>query len=104
MTRFLLAFDLKKDDPEIMLNQVNKYKIEGYPVHNGLAACTIILRRHNSPEIVKLGEDWWTEIKNNSKRDQLSFNYVAWKNKVSHSVIEGVLWDNTYFKVMGHLK
>jgi len=26
-------------------------------------------------------EDWFEEVKNGSHRDQLSFNYVAWKNK-----------------------
>ncbi len=98
------CIDAKKDDPDIMLEQVNNYRLEGYPVHNGLAACAIIARRHNNKDIIKLDEDWWVEIKKYSKRDQLSFNYVAWKNKVSYSVIEGILWDNAYFKVIGHLK
>ena len=25
-------------------------------------------------------DEWWEEIKNGSHRDQLSFNYVCWKN------------------------
>ena len=43
-------------------------------------------------------ENWWTEIKYNSKRDQLSFNYVAWKHKVKFNYIEGDSRDNQYFK------
>jgi hypothetical protein len=30
-------------------------------------------------------EDWWIELKYGSKRDQLSFPYVAWKNNLEHS-------------------
>ena len=27
-------------------------------------------------------EKWWNQIKNFSKRDQLSFNYVVWKTGI----------------------
>jgi hypothetical protein len=43
-------------------------------------------------------EDWWTEIKYGSRRDQLSFNYVAWKNNLKFNYIEGDSRDNKYFK------
>ena len=39
----------------------------------------VILRRHNEKDCVRVMEDWWTEIKYGSKRDQLSFNYVDGK-------------------------
>ena len=31
-------------------------------------------------DVIKVMEDWWLELKYGSKRDQLSFNYTAWKN------------------------
>jgi hypothetical protein len=38
----------------------------------------VILRRHTDA-IRHLNEAWWNEIVRGSRRDQLSFNYVAWK-------------------------
>jgi hypothetical protein len=34
-------------------------------------------------------EDWWIEIKYGSKRDQLSFNYIAWKNGFNFVYLQG---------------
>ena len=87
-----------KDDPAIMYKQVKRYEQEGYPPQNGLATCMVILRRHNEEDCIKLMESWWTEIQYNSKRDQLSFNYVAWKNKVKFNYIEGDSRNNEYFR------
>ena len=42
-------------------------------------------------------EDWWTEIKYGSKRDQLSFNYVAWKNSLNFNYMDGDSRNNEYF-------
>ncbi|MCK4386489.1 MAG: DUF616 domain-containing protein [Candidatus Pacebacteria bacterium] len=86
-----------KDDPELMKEQVEKYKMEGYPEHNGLVVSMIILRKHNENDIIKTMKDWWEEIKNHSRRDQLSFNYVAWKNKLNFVYIKGDSRRNKYF-------
>mgnify|MGYP003111683860 CR=1 FL=1 len=87
-----------KDDPQVMYNQVKRYQDEGYPSHNGLITGMVILRRHNEKDCIKVMEDWWTEIKYGSKRDQLSFNYVAWKNKTKFNYMDGDSRDNQYFK------
>ena len=47
---------------------------------------------------MKAMEDWWTEIKYGSKRDQLSFNYVAWKNDLKFNYIDGDSRKNEYFE------
>ena len=86
-----------KDDPNIMNEQINRYYKEGYPAHNGLITGMVILRRHNEKDCIKVMEDWWTEIKYGSKRDQLSFNYVAWKNKLKFSYMDGDSRNNPYF-------
>lgn len=93
---------LKKDNALVMSKQINRYREMGYPDCNGLAACTIILRRHNSPRLIQMNESWWHEIEVGSRRDQLSFNYVAWKHKIKYGLIDGILWDNKYFKVTPH--
>lgn len=87
-----------KDDPQVMYDQVKRYQDEGYPSHNGLITGMVILRRHNEKDCVRVMEDWWTEIKYGSKRDQLSFNYVAWKNNTKFNYIEGDSRNNQYFR------
>jgi hypothetical protein len=67
-----------KDDPAIIRSQMARYRHEHYPANNGLVESTIILRRHTEA-VRRLNEAWFQEIKNNSRRDQLSFNYVAHK-------------------------
>ena len=86
-----------KDDPQVMYDQVKRYQDEGYPSHNGLITGMVILRRHNEKDCIRVMEDWWTEIKYGSKRDQLSFNYVAWKNNTKFNYMDGDSRNNEYF-------
>ena len=64
---------------------MTKYQTEGYPEHNGLVVQMEVLRRHNETDVVDSMEDQWVELKYNSKREQLSFNYIAWKNDLKFS-------------------
>jgi hypothetical protein len=76
------CIDQQKDDPEVILKEMNYLKKKKYPVNNGLYEDCIIYRRHGDSKITKLMNDWWYMVKNFSKRDQLSLNYVLWKNKI----------------------
>ena len=73
---------LKKDDPEIIFKQMHKYRSENYPEHNGLLASGFMIRK-NTEQVNKFCEEWWDEVKHNSIRDQLSFNYVFTKYNLS---------------------
>ncbi len=66
------------DEPETIDRQMARYREEGFPPDAGLAEATVILRRH-TPEIEAFNERWWSEIQGGSRRDQLSFPYVARK-------------------------
>lgn len=90
-----------KDNPKLIKDQIDRYIKEGYPKHNGLVTTPIMIRNHNDPKVMKHNEDWWNEIKYNSKRDQLSFNYIAWKNQFDFEYLQGDSRNNTYFKSMG---
>jgi hypothetical protein len=90
-----------KDSPNLIINQVQRYQKEGYPANNGLATNSIILRWHNQQSVIDLMEDWWQEIKHNSKRDQLSFDYVCWKNNFKYKTISGDSRNNEYFISLG---
>ena len=74
----------KKDNLAAILDQVQRYSEEEYPVNNGLAECNVIVRKHNHPKVMKVMCDWWKEIRNGSRRDQLSFPYVLWKNGMQY--------------------
>ena len=90
-----------KDSPNLIVNQVKRYQEEGYPANNGLATNSIILRWHNQQSVIDLMEGWWQEIKHNSKRDQLSFDYVCWKKGFEYKIISGDSRDNEYFISLG---
>jgi O-antigen biosynthesis protein len=86
----------------IMKKQVLKYENDGFSKNQGLFALGAIFRKHNSPEIVKLMEDWWSEIIEFSNQDQISFPYVVWKNKIKPSVSNIYYWNNEYWYKEGN--
>lgn len=81
----LAVVKLKKDKYENIRPQVLRYKSEKYPVNNGMAETNIILRNNKDLRNHLLELKWAKEILQGSHRDQLSFNYVIWKNKLSYS-------------------
>ena len=78
-----------KHDPEVMKKQMDFVKQQGYPEHNGLISASTLVRKHNDPTVIQLMEDWWNLVNTQSRRDQLSFNYVAWKNSFTYEIIPG---------------
>ena len=73
------VIDLKKDDPEVVKNQMKKYSEENFPRNLGLTTTSVLVRRHNEKDMVELGKLWWEQIENHSRRDQLSFYYCKWR-------------------------
>jgi len=86
-----------KDNPQLIINQMDKYKLDSYPSNNGLAVTMEVLRKHNELDVVETMERWWEELKYNSKRDQLSFNYSSWKTNLKFKWIVGDSRDNKHF-------
>ena len=77
----------EKDDPNTIRRQLAQYRSEGYPAHHGLTETNVLIRRHQVPEVVSLMESWWSEVRQHSKRDQLSFCYAAWKTAVAYETL-----------------
>lgn len=91
-----------KDSKEVMQQQINLLKAEKYPERNGLISGGVLVRSHHHFEVVKVMEEWWELVKNYSKRDQLSFNFVAWKHRFSYGTIPGdIRRRNRYVYVLG---
>ncbi|MFE0558224.1 glycosyltransferase [Paenibacillus sp. NPDC058910] len=93
---------LKKDQEDIILKQAALYKNAGYPMNNGLIESGVILRRHNDPIVTRTMTTWWRQVIRFSKRDQISFNYVAWKNNVPFTSINDNIRNNEFFKWSKH--
>lgn len=74
------VISMNKDVKENVEPQIERYREEGLPKDYGLLQSNIMLRKHNEKDCIRFMEQWFEELKNGSHRDQLSFNYVAWKN------------------------
>ena len=91
---FDVVLNFKKESLKNIIPVKERYKNEKFPDNNGHAECCLIVRKHNDKNCKNFMEKWYNEIKYNSYRDQLSFNYILWKNgnnnvkynkKISHS-------------------
>lgn len=77
------CFELKKGLETIITKQIEEY---GKDI-KGLVATGVLIRK-NTEENRKFGEKWWKEVEKHSRRDQLSFPYVAKKLKFDYEVID----------------
>jgi len=84
------------DDERRIREQLDRYESLGYPRHNGLIAGTVLLRRHGDAEVAALGREWFENVLRYSKRDQLAFNFVAWRRQFQNAYFDSALLDNPY--------
>lgn len=89
----------EKDDSEVIKSQINRYEKEKFPHGFGLVSSGIVIRRNKKDDIIEFNNMWWDEIKNGSRRDQLSFDYCRWKLGISHSAIPGNIYDERLCKL-----
>lgn len=71
-----------------LMNQVNLYKEAGFPEKFGMREFSVIVRKHNNAECIKLMEQWWEQVNQYTMRDQISFPYVLWKSGRTISTIQ----------------
>lgn len=74
------CIEIKKDDPKYLHMQEVAYRRAGLPRFAGQAECPVI-SRVNARRVAGICRQWWSETNKYSKRDQISFTFVAWKNK-----------------------
>ena len=86
----------KKGNYKEMKRQVEKYVQNGFPKKFGMLEATIIVTDLKNKVAKKILNDWWDEfISTESLRDQISLQYIVWKNKLKIDDI-GVLGNNLY--------
>jgi len=73
------------DDEATILKQLDFYRGENYPAHNGLHYSFILLRRHTE-RLKVFSMFWWMQLERFSFRDQISLPYVAWKHNMKISI------------------
>lgn len=96
------CYDLPKYDHQPLREQVEYYRSQGYPEHNGLMAGGLIAREMGNLHLRKINYDWWQENLRWSYQDQLSLPYVLWKNDYWYDEIHLNLWDNHLFDMTPH--
>lgn len=74
------AIELGRVNKETALKQIEEYWLQGMPENFGTVACGLLIREHNNPICKKIMEDWWEQVEQYSRKDQISFPYVIWKN------------------------
>lgn len=97
------CMQLGKDDPDIINAQLRRYLKEGFPQGEGLIDACLLVKDNRSELLKRTMYDWWNEVKNGSKRDQLSFSYVCWKNGLLYDTSPLISILNPYVKTYTHL-
>lgn len=77
---------LQKDNTATIMQQMVDYKEEGLPNDVGMVATGVMYRKHTK-EVKEFCKLWWNEVFEHSVRDQLSFNYIAWKKDFNYHTI-----------------
>jgi len=87
------------DAPDVVRQQVTRYRREGILPPTGLWACTVILRRHTDL-MRQFCQDWWAEVEAFSCRDQISFPYVVARHGIRVSPLPGTVFCNDFVQWM----
>lgn len=74
------CIELEKDKKEIIDEQIERYRAFGFPEQFGLSATGCLIRDNNIFNR-QFCEIWWREVRDNSIRDQLSFDIVRWASQ-----------------------
>lgn len=89
------------DNPNLIDQQIKKYREEGLPEQWGLWRCGIMVRNPKDDKITEMCETWWQEVEAGSYRDQVSFPYACWKTGTQpNSILHGIT--QIYFKQSLH--
>ncbi|MBS0563121.1 MAG: DUF616 domain-containing protein [Proteobacteria bacterium] len=83
------------DDFRVLKERQRTYRAEGMPTHSGLIEGHFIVRRHHDPEVSRFGERWFEQVLRHSRRDQISFPYLAWRLGLRYEFIRGLDWKDT---------
>ena len=94
---------LKKEKKKLGKLIYKRYKEERFPDNNGLIESCLLIRKHNDKQCINIMTKWYNEIKKNSHRDQLFFNYLYWKKNIKIKYISKRYALQYFFQKSSHL-
>jgi hypothetical protein len=86
------------DSSDVIEEQINYYRQEGFPEDAGLAESTVVIRRHTE-QICAFNNAWWSELCRYSVRDQISFMFAVRKTGLILNFIRPSKYINPYFSI-----
>lgn len=93
------------NDPNAIFMQLAKYRQEGYPEHDGMYECNVIIRRNNE-RMKMFNEKWWAEICCGGRRDQVAFPYALHECRklfdIDMRTTKGNVREHEWFNYRGH--
>jgi hypothetical protein len=92
------------EHPEIVDAQMAQYRRLGYPADHGLTESGVMFRAHGDPRVRAAMEDWWRQIENFSQRDQLSVNFVLWRNSLRYTPLPWASRESPVLRYHPHVK
>jgi hypothetical protein len=98
----LASAEMRKYQGLPIHKQVENYRAEGYPEHNGLVATGIIGRNPRDDRLRAINEMWWLENVKWTHQCQLSLPVVIWRLGRSFDAINLNLWKNELLEVLPH--
>jgi hypothetical protein len=76
------CIDEKKDDIDLMKQQIKLIRAEGMPEHMGLYESNVLYRHHKESTVISAMDEWWHWVSHYSRRDQLSLTYACWRHQI----------------------
>lgn len=80
-----------------VIRQTQYYQARQFPAKFGLHATSFLVRNHLDSATIKMNMRWWEILSSNSKRDQLSFDYVRWESNIPILPLPFNLRENTLY-------
>ncbi len=78
---------------ELVLDEIERYRLIGYPENHGLWANGLLVRRHSAATIATC-ERWWKLFVTGCERDQLSFPVAREAQGLAVNPIEGHIYES----------
>ena len=72
----------KKAPADVLEAQAAAYRAAGFPEEAPLLENNVLLRRHNDPQAIALGEAWWEAFLQFPYRDQISLPFAAYRSGI----------------------
>lgn len=77
-----------KDEIGLIRRQVERYRSLEVPESAGLINSSVLLRKHQSEQVVRFQEKWLKETDEQCSRDQISFVFTSWEMGFSYTIFD----------------